>query len=104
MKIAFSTLGCPDFSWSDIYSMAKDLGFDGIEVRALDDGIYFDKFQPFAEGQLEQTIKKLGDLRLEIPCISLGCCLKYADREQENYQTIIKYIDLANKLGTPYIR
>jgi fatty-acyl-CoA synthase len=26
MKIAFSTLGCPDFSWTDIYSMAKDLG------------------------------------------------------------------------------
>ena len=35
MKIAFSTLGCPDFDWSDIYSMAKDLGFDGIEIRGL---------------------------------------------------------------------
>ena len=32
MKIAFSTLGCPDFDWPDIYSMAKDLGFDGIEM------------------------------------------------------------------------
>ena len=35
MKIAFSTLGCPDFSWQDIYSMAKDLGFDGIEIRGF---------------------------------------------------------------------
>lgn len=32
MKLAFSTLGCPDFDWPDIYSMAKDLGFDGIEI------------------------------------------------------------------------
>ena len=23
------------FSWQDIYSMAKDLGFDGIEIRGL---------------------------------------------------------------------
>ena len=33
MKIAFSTLICPDFSWADIYSMAKGLGFDRIEIR-----------------------------------------------------------------------
>ena len=32
MKLAFSTVGCPDFQWSEIYSMAKDLGFDGIEI------------------------------------------------------------------------
>ena len=29
MKLAFSTLGCPSYSWTDIYPMAKDLGFDG---------------------------------------------------------------------------
>ena len=35
MKIAFSTLGCPNYDWRDIYTMAKDLGFDGIEVREI---------------------------------------------------------------------
>ena len=35
MKIAFSTLACSDFSWTDIYTMAKDLGFDGIELRGM---------------------------------------------------------------------
>ena len=40
MKLAFSTLGCPDFSWNDIYSMAKDLGFDGIEIRGLGNEIF----------------------------------------------------------------
>ena len=33
MKLAFSTLGCPDFSWSEIYTMAKDFGYSGIEMR-----------------------------------------------------------------------
>ena len=40
MKLSFSTLGCPDFSWTDIYSMAKDLNFDGIEIRGLGDDIF----------------------------------------------------------------
>lgn len=104
MKLAFSTLGCPDFSWTDIYSMAKDLGYHGIEIRGLGDDIFAVKAQPFKESVLPETIKKLASLRLEIPCLSSGCCLKYADREDENVKEITQYIYLANKLNTPYIR
>ncbi len=32
MKISFSTLGCPGWSYEDILSTAKDLGFNGIEI------------------------------------------------------------------------
>ena len=104
MKIAFSTLGCPDFSWPDIYAMAKDLGFDGIEIRGLGNEIFAVKAQPFTESELPQTIQKLSELHLEIPCLSSGCCLKYADKAEENYHEIVEYIKLAGKLGTPYVR
>jgi fatty-acyl-CoA synthase len=104
MKIAFSTLGCPDFSWSDIYSMAKDLGFDGIEIRGLGNEIFAVKAQPFTESQLPQTIRKLSELHLEIPCLSSGCCLRFDEKKQENYEEIAQYITLAAKLGTPYVR
>ena len=104
MKIAFSTLGCPDFDWTDIYSMAKDLGFDGIEIRGLGNEIFAVKAQPFTESQLPETVQKLTKLRLEIPCLSSGCCLKFAENEEENYQAIVQYITLASKLGTPYVR
>ena len=104
MKLAFSTLACPNFSWADIYTMAKDLGFDGIEIRGLGDEIFAVKAQPFTDSQLPSTIKKLKDLKLEIPCLSSACCLKYADREEENLREIQEYINLAQKLGTPYIR
>lgn len=104
MKIAFSTLGCPDFSWTDIYSMAKDLGFDGIEIRGLGDDIFAVKAQPFTGEQLPQTIKKLDSLNLEIPCLSSGCCLKYPEKEEENVKEITQYIMLAAELGTPFVR
>ena len=49
MKFSFSTLACPDYTWADIYSMAKDLGFDGIEVRGLGNDIFdASKNMPFS--------------------------------------------------------
>jgi fatty-acyl-CoA synthase len=104
MKLAFSTLGCPEFSWPDIYSMAKDIGFDGIEIRGLGKDIYSDRAQPFHEDEIPQTVKNLSRLRLEIPCISSGCCLKFKDREQENVEVISQYIRLASKVGASFVR
>ncbi|MGI6172337.1 MAG: AMP-binding protein [Christensenellales bacterium] len=104
MKIAFSTLGCPDFGWVDIYSMAKDFHFDGIEVRGIGRELVAVRATPFTERQLPQTIAKLSSLRLEIPCLSTGCCLKFADKHDETLAEIKEYIELADKLETPYIR
>ena len=104
MKLSFSTLGCPDFNWSEIYSMARDFRFDGIEVRGIGDDICEDKSRPFSDEHLPATIEKLRKLNLEIPCLSSGCALKFRDREKENIDELKKYISLAEKLGTPYIR
>lgn len=104
MKISFSTLGCPDFSWTDIYSMAKDFNFDGIEIRGLGDDIFAVSAKPFTDSQLPKTVKKLEDLGIEIPCLSSGCCLKFKDKYEDNVFEITKYSELANRLGTPYIR
>ncbi|HHU48247.1 MAG TPA: AMP-binding protein [Clostridiales bacterium] len=104
MKLAFSTLGCPDFSWTDIYSMAKDLGYSGIEIRGLGKDIFAVQAQPFTGEQLDSTIKKLSSLNLEIPCLSSGCCLKFPEKAEENYEEILQYIQLAAKLGTSYVR
>ena len=37
MKLSFSTLACPDFTWTEIYSMTKDFGLYVIEIRGLGD-------------------------------------------------------------------
>ncbi|MGN1100260.1 MAG: sugar phosphate isomerase/epimerase, partial [Christensenellales bacterium] len=73
MKLAFSTLGCPDFTWTDICSMAKDLGFKGIELRGLGGDIFSVKGNPFSADNLDNTIAELKKRSLEIPCISSGC-------------------------------
>ncbi|NLE13831.1 MAG: AMP-binding protein [Clostridiales bacterium] len=104
MKLAFSTLGCPDFSWSDIYSMAKDLGFDGIELRGLGDSIFSLKAHPFLPENIDSTVALLKRMRLEIPCLSSGCTLRDASRVEETVAELNEYIDLASRLGSSYIR
>jgi hypothetical protein len=104
MKLSFSTLACHDFEWSDIYSMAKDLGFDGIEIRGLGDDIFSVKAKPFTEKQLPATISKLNSLGLEISCFSSGAALRFKERSAENKNEIVEYMKLASKMGTSFIR
>ncbi len=104
MKISFSTLACPDFSWTDIYSMAKDLGFNGIEVRGIGEETNVVKAKPFTAAKIDATAAKLQQLGLEVPCLSTGCCLKFADKLDETIAEITAHVDLAEKLGTSYIR
>ena len=104
MKISFSTLACPDYSWTEIYTMAKDLGFDGIEVRGLGEDIFAVNARPFTDARLPQTVEKLRSLNLEIPCLASGCSLKSKKDFDKNISEITQYVVLAKKLGTPYIR
>lgn len=59
MKLSFSTLGCPDFDWSDIYSLAKDFGFSGIELRGLGNSIFSVHAKPFSAENIDDTISQL---------------------------------------------
>ncbi len=104
MKIAFSTLGCPDFSWSEIYSMAKDLGYDGIEIRGLGNDIFAVSAQPFKPEQRSRTVAKLREINLEIPCLSSGASLCDPEKKNEALNEIREYISLAYEIGTPFIR
>ena len=104
MKLSFSTLGCPDFSWTEIYTLAKDFGFHGIELRGLGNDIFSVNASPFLPENLPETKATLRRLKLEICCLSSGCALRYADRHDETIAELKEYIRLAKELGTPYIR
>ncbi|MGN0767824.1 MAG: AMP-binding protein, partial [Christensenellales bacterium] len=104
MKLSFSTLACPDFTWSEIYSMTKDFGLDGIEIRGLGNEISAIHAIPFTDDKIDSTIAKLAELNLVIPCLSSGCALKFKDKEKENIEELEQYIALAGRLSTPYVR
>ena len=104
MKLSFSTLGCPDYGWTEIYTLAKDCGFHGIEMRGLGGDIFSVHASPFRPENLAKTKADLKRLKLEICCLSSGCALKFADRHNETIEELKEYIALASALETPYIR
>ncbi|NCC49311.1 MAG: hypothetical protein EOM13_09700, partial [Clostridia bacterium] len=104
MKLAFSTLGCPEWSWVDIQAMARDLGFDGIEIRGLGQEIQAAKARPFTAEELPQTLARLRELNLSLTCFSSDCCLRDADRQRELLAEGFEYIDLAAASAVPYVR
>ncbi len=100
MKLSFSTVGCPNWSWNDIVSSAADLGYNGIEVRVLGTERYAPKFRPFLQDNIDETKKMLKSRNLEIPCLSSGAIIG----DEGFFEEVRAYIDLAQKLGVRYIR
>lgn len=102
MKLCFSTIGCPDWKIGEIITTAKDLGYQGIEIRGIRGEINATKMREFNE-DLDKTVKLLDETGIEIPMLTSGASL--ADHNDEDAVEEGKaYIDLANKLGVPFIR
>lgn len=104
MKLVFSTLGCPGWTWEEIYATCKDLGIDGIEVRGIGSDIYAPSIKPFREENIEKTLETLKKLNIEIPMLTSGAFLFDKEKKEEALIEAMAYIDLANKIGTSFIR
>ena len=104
MKLAFSTLGCPGWSFEDILSTAKDANFNGVEIRGIENELYAPKCRVFLPDNIEKTILKLKSLNLEIPMLASGACLGVREGIKSAETEAKDYIDLAQKLGTRYVR
>jgi len=100
MKISFSTLGCPNWMLSEILAAAKDLGYDGIELRGLGEDIYLPDAAMFKDGNAEKAKRSLDEMGLSIPCVSTDCLLS----EDGCGAAAEAYIDLAAALGCPNVR
>ncbi|HHY83670.1 MAG TPA: sugar phosphate isomerase/epimerase [Clostridiales bacterium] len=104
MKISFTTLSCPNWSWEKILDEAQRLGYDGIEVRGIQGEMYLPNAVPFLPENLERTKVDLKRRGLEICCLDTSCTLHDKSRIEMNIKEGKETIDLAQKLGVPYIR
>ncbi|MDO4807799.1 MAG: TIM barrel protein, partial [Coriobacteriales bacterium] len=104
MKLSFSTIGCPAYAWTDIYPMAKDLGFDGIEIRGVAGNEFAPQARPFLPRQRQRTRAQLERLGLEISCFSTCCELYSAEGRAEALNDVVQYIELASEMGSPFVR
>lgn len=104
MKLSFSTLGCPGWSFDEIIAAAGDLGYDGVEIRGVGRDLYAPKAKPFLAANISTTTEKLKSKGIEISCLTSGALLNDTDEAEKNIEEAIDYIDLASAMGVKYVR
>ena len=104
MKLAFSTLGCPSWSWDEIFATAKDMGIDGIEIRGMENEMYAPKIRIFSEANREATLARMKGAGLEFSALTSGAALGMPDSRENGFREAIDYIDLAARLGVAFVR
>ena len=103
MKYAFMTFSCPELSLDDVLSLAKRLGYDGIEPR-IDRG-HKHGVELEADVAMRREIRrKAADSGVSLCCIATSC--KYADPKDatEQAEETLRCIDLAADVGAVRIR
>jgi len=106
MKLAFSTLGCPDWELREIVAAARNWGYDGVELRAVGGSLDLLDRVEFSPAQLATTRAYFEDAGIEICCVDTSCAFHSADQNERANQVKIAlgHADLAARLGASLIR
>lgn len=104
MKLSFTTLGCPDWSFQKIMDEASRLGYDALEIRGVDGVMRAEEIPLFYLENLKNTILDLQEHNLQFigfgTSVNLHDAEKYADALDEGK----KAIDVCTIASIPFIR
>ena len=104
MKISFTTLACPDWSFEKILDEAEKLGYQGIEIRGIADEMRADRIPEFAASNAEATKKLFAEKGLAIA--GFGSSVKFHDEAE--YADAIEEgklaVDVCVRMGIPGLR
>lgn len=103
MKIAYSSLACPQWSIEEAVEAAVRYGYDAIEWRLADGEIITSK-TPEAVRRRLREVPATHDIA--IACLDTSCQVVQATPQQrvEVIEEARKMIDLAAEMGAPFIR
>ena len=104
MKLSFSTKGWHNSSFEDFCAIAKDLKFEGIELHNIHNRLFTDKDGAFHDYTAAATVRKLYELKLNIPCIDSICDCGKISEKAETLEEIRACINIAKNLKIPAVR
>jgi sugar phosphate isomerase/epimerase len=106
VKISFSTLACPDWTLAQAAAIASSSGYDGIELRFVENEDSLWKLPVFGRAQLPSTKRLLRDSGLTISCVDTSCRFHFPDpKERERWvEEGVRMADMAAALEAPGIR
>ena len=104
IKLASSTLGCPDWSFDEVMDRYAEYGFEGVEIRGIDGEMEAPKIARFFPENLQGTLDAMKAHGLKFVSFGTSVCL----HAKENREELVKYIsdtaEVCARVGIPAIR
>ncbi len=104
MKLAFATLGCPDWTFETVVNEAQRLGFSGIEIRGINGVMRSGEIEAFLPKNVEATKKALTDRGLTLVGLNTSCNFHDAANFDAAIEEGKEAIDVCVRMGIPAIR
>ena len=77
---------------------------DGIEIRGMENEMYAPKIRIFSEDNVPATMARMASAGLEFSELTSGAALGLPDSRENGFREAKDYIDLAARLGVPFVR
>jgi sugar phosphate isomerase/epimerase len=104
--IAFSTLGCPSWSWKTILETADRLGYAALELRGIAGEMDLPKVPELSGTRLAATKKDLAALGIVVS--DLGASARMHEKDPATREKQLdegrRFVDLAQAMGVKYVR
>ena len=104
MKLSFSTLGCPDWSFTQILKNARDYGYSAIELRGVQGVMRADKLtclQPENEAETKSLLAEYG-----LKICGFGSSADFHDpaRFEAGVEEVKAAVPVCQRMGIPNVR
>ena len=104
MKLAFSTLGCPEWSLKHAVTQAKELGFGAIEIRGIKNNLRADTIEELLPENRVSLLQYAQNNGVAFCCFGASASFHEADQRAENMEEALSAVKLASACRIPYVR
>ena len=105
--LAFSTIGCPDWTLRQVVDFAALHGYKAVEMRGLNGELDLPKCKQFSTPEsIREAISMFKEKDIKLTGLGSSAKMHFPEGEQreKNLAEVRAYIDLAQKLNCPYVR
>lgn len=107
LLLAFSTLGCPAWTFKQIVDFAKQHGYSGLELRGIEKQLDLPQCKEFnSDAAIKETMQLMKDANLRFVDLGSSATLHFSEGAErtKNIEDGKRFIDLAVKLECPNVR
>ena len=104
MKLAFSTLGCPEWNIEQVLEAAKHFGYQAVELRGIQNGIEPEEIDCLSVDKRSSTLKAFRENGIDI-CV-FGTSVHFHDplTVEKQYESALKALEFCVQCQIPMMR